>query len=108
VERLLPSSQAVYVASVIAAAGGTVPCVGLILVLMKTGFARGGPFEIWIKGIERRSWNLVFLRVFVGVWVILYCLSRIYLMIGGFISLRKLPIGAYSSVKWVDLIPNIT
>lgn len=59
-QAILNSTYMWCVASVIAAAG--VPYVGLLLVMTKTGIARGGPFEILTKGIERRSRNVAFLR----------------------------------------------
>jgi hypothetical protein len=34
-------------------------------------------------------------------------ISRIFLVVEAFISVRKLPLGAYSSVNWTGLLPHI-
>ena len=39
--------------------------------------------------------------------VIFYFLSRTYLVVESFISLRHVPIGAYAAVPWVEAIPHI-
>ncbi|KAF8900230.1 hypothetical protein CPB84DRAFT_1779103 [Gymnopilus junonius] len=38
---------------------------------------------------------------------ILYLISRLFLLVEAFASLRKLPPGAYSAVEWVTFIPHI-
>lgn len=35
------------------------------------------------------------------------CASRVFLVVEAFISLRSLPLGAYSSPNWVNLLPHI-
>ena len=39
--------------------------------------------------------------------VIIYALSRIYLVVESFVSLRHVPIGAYAAVPWIEDIPHI-
>ena len=39
--------------------------------------------------------------------VILYALSRIYLVIESFVSLRHVSIGAYAAVPWIEAVPHI-
>ena len=39
--------------------------------------------------------------------VTLYATARLYLVVEAFISLRSLPLGAYSTPSWVDTLPHI-
>ena len=41
------------------------------------------------------------------VCVVLYALSRIYLVAESFASLRHVPVGAYAAVPWIEDIPHI-
>jgi hypothetical protein len=40
-------------------------------------------------------------------WSLLYVIARVFLITEAFISLRNLPLGAYSTVNWVDTLPHI-
>ena len=45
--------------------------------------------------------------VFYIILFIPYALSRVYIVVEAFISLRHVPIGAYASVPWVQEIPHM-
>ena len=49
----------------------------------------------------------VIFLVLVGSTIIFYALSRVYLVVESFISLRHVPIGAYAAIPWVQAIPHI-
>ena len=38
---------------------------------------------------------------------LLYILSRLYIVVEAFISLRHVPIGVYAAVPWVQAIPHV-
>lgn len=48
-----------------------------------------------------------FLRLSQLALVLLYFLSRLYLVVESFISLRHVPIGVYTTIPWVQIIPHI-
>ena len=43
----------------------------------------------------------------VGLLLLCYAASRIYLVVESFISLRHVPIGVYAAVPWVENIPHV-
>ena len=47
------------------------------------------------------------LWAFYGPLSILYALSRLYIVVESFISLRHVPIGSYAAVPWVQDIPHV-
>lgn len=46
-------------------------------------------------------------RVLFAILFIFYALSRIYIVVESFISLRHVPIGVYAAIPWVQDIPHI-
>ncbi|KAL8856366.1 MAG: hypothetical protein Q9178_007057 [Gyalolechia marmorata] len=73
--------------------------------------ARSFPwFKAYWKEVEtlRAHWtNLVVLGILAGVCGIAYLLSRIYLVVEAFISLRKLPASAFDTLEWTKLVPHL-
>lgn len=57
------------------------------------------------KVLIYQSFTLVGLTL--RIWVVLYCVARVYLITEAFISVRSLPLGAYSTVDWVDVLPHV-
>lgn len=45
--------------------------------------------------------------IIVGPVMFLFCVSRVFLVVEAFISVRRLPAGSYSTVSWVDFLPHI-
>jgi TRAP-type C4-dicarboxylate transport system permease small subunit len=43
---------------------------------------------------------------FIGL-LLAFIFSRLFLVVEAFISMRSLPIGAYSTVSWVGFLPHI-
>ena len=41
------------------------------------------------------------------MWILLYCIARVYIITEAFISLRSLPLGSYSTVNWVNFLPHV-
>ena len=72
---------------------GTIPlsvaCVGCMLLIKRLSRA------------AKVSW-VIFTPLFV-----FYALSRIYILVESFISLRHVPIGVYAAIPWVQDIPHI-
>ena len=75
---------------------------------------------------ESRAWNIAYRRrsswekapailvllmhitwIFFTPLFIFYALSRIYIVVESFISLRHVPIGVYAAIPWVQNIPHI-
>ena len=64
--------------------------------------------------VELFSWSLYSLSHFLlsyllNLYALLTCyaLSRIYIVVESFVSLRHVPIGVYAAVPWVQAIPHI-
>jgi hypothetical protein len=99
------------------------------LIILPCDFLMDKAEDLWVYpgpesripwGVARDHWPLrprleykVFLfvkvsAVLVGcVLLMIYCFSRCYLVIESFISVRRLPMGAYSTVSWVNFLPHI-
>jgi hypothetical protein len=43
----------------------------------------------------------------VGAGALLYVLARIFIVIESFISMRNLPVGAYDSINWIQILPHM-
>ena len=56
---------------------------------------------------RRTTKDFVFLVSLLGLLFLFYALSRIYIVIEAFISLRHVPIGVYASIPWLQEIPHI-
>jgi hypothetical protein len=50
---------------------------------------------------------LALARILVGLVLILTCCARIFLFVESFISIRRLPIGVYTTVDWSNYIPHL-
>ena len=57
-----------------------------------------------IKGVEPVR---VVLLILYSVIFLIFCSSRLFLVTEAFISIRSLPVGAYSTVNWVTFLPHI-
>ena len=75
---------------------GTFPIFAPILVLISS---------YYISVNYRRTF--VFCSYLLGLLSLFYTLSRIYIVIEAFISLRHVPIGVYASIPWLQEIPHI-
>ena len=65
--------------------------------------------QIWLI-IRKRTIKSILLTIswiFLTPLLILYALSRIYIVVESFISLRHVPIGVYAAIPWVQDIPHI-
>jgi hypothetical protein len=71
-------------------------------------------FEHWIISTiyikTAKTWGdfavLIWMLV-AKVWIVLWGLARMYLITEAFISIRSLPVGAYNTTNWVDVLPHI-
>ena len=59
-------------------------------------------YRIRFLGHIRRLASIIF-----ALLALAYSLSRVYLVVESFISLRHAPIGAYAAVPWVEAVPHI-
>jgi hypothetical protein len=60
-----------------------------------------------MRGSFGRAIGGVFIYLTVAVLGLFYFLSRLYLVVESFISLRHVPIGVYTTIPWVQNIPHI-
>jgi hypothetical protein len=82
---------------------------GFIISALWYFFDRTGPEIPSVGRLLNIIW-LVFGYSLFGVFsllVIVYFVSRIYLVVEAFISVRSLPLGAYDTVSWVTFLPHI-
>lgn len=89
-------------AACIIASGGAVLWLMTVIGIV-TQIAPGGLYEIW----NFKTRNLAPFSLFLYVWIFVYAVSRLYLITESFISLRSLPIGAYKTVTWINLLPKL-
>lgn len=74
----------------------------------------GGGVGLWVlieasvrlDGEETGRWERILAWTFGAVGPLI-AVSRLYLVVESFISVRSLPSGAYVTIEWVDLIPHI-
>ncbi|KAL8816164.1 MAG: hypothetical protein Q9223_004782 [Gallowayella weberi] len=73
--------------------------------------ARTSPwFKAYWKQVEtlRAHWiSLVSLGTLAFLCGLAYILARLYLVVESFISLRKLPVAAYQTLEWTQIVPHL-
>ncbi|KAL8801839.1 MAG: hypothetical protein Q9182_004189 [Xanthomendoza sp. 2 TL-2023] len=73
--------------------------------------ARTSPwFKAYWKQVEtlRAHWiSLVVLGALAFLCGLAYVLARLYLVVESFISLRKLPVAAYQTLEWTQIVPHL-
>ena len=60
---------------------------------------------MFLPPVDSIIWEVNFLSVF--VLTLFYLLSRLFLLVESFISLRHVPIGVYATLPWVQNIPHL-
>ena len=89
----------------------TVP-IGVLCILVLDSLIDAfdeGPFELRSTAQMEKIWlfyKLLSLAIIFALSVP-YALSRIYIVVESFISLRHVPIGVYAAVPWVQAIPHV-
>lgn len=100
--------RALWRVSVCVVAGGGFVVSGLFLLFDR--------FDDWLilrqeKGFKLKTIFRSCICTVLGAagWVLILGLSisRIYIVVEAFISIRSLPLGSYSTVRWVNFLPHI-
>ena len=68
---------------------------------LRSLFPRSWAWRVWYYLSERLP-SAIFYTLSIP-----YALSRIYIVVESFISLRRVPIGVYAAVPWVQAIPHV-
>ena len=65
--------------------------------------------EFWVsQKLDRAPWvKSWFIAVACAICGLLYIFARLFLVIEAFISIRQLPLGAYQTPDWTEIIPHL-
>lgn len=81
--------------------------VWVSLCLLAKKFARLDDFWIRFLQIQTAWWSFPVIYGLCSIYRTAYVFSRVFLVVEAFISIRKLPASAYSTPKWIQLVPRL-